>query len=291
MLSDIEYVTQILEEDHWRSDLTSRAVKSYFARAGKALPAKREFIVFAKSNGVFSGTAFVRALAEVAQFEPHFVVKEGEEFESQSVLLVGAACPLDILSFERSLLNGLQLLCATATETAKLVDRVEELCVEKKIQNVPGIYHTRKSIPLMRNFQLQAVVAGGGNLHRRHLEERILLKENHKYLALESQLSFEGLIEEALKSDPLAMIEVETPKEAFTVCSLGAKHIMLDNFSSEQICETLKFLKGRVEIEVSGGITIEALNLYLYEGISRISTSAMTMRAGALDLSLDWKTL
>ena len=136
---------------------------------------------------------------------------------------------------------------------------------------------------------MRAVEAGGGKIHRRNLKERVLLKENHKYLALASGLSFEGLVEEALRADPLAMIEVENPQEAFKVCSLGARHIMLDNFSPEQVAETLKPLKGRVEIEISGGINSENLSRFLFDGVSRLSTSVMTMRAGALDLSLDWK--
>jgi len=282
------FIQKILEEDCWDQDCTTKALSDYFKIQNKKPPKLCEFHILSKDTGVFAGTEFVQLLGEIVGFVPRFLVQDGEEFAHGDLLFVAEADPLKVLSFERSLLNGLQILCATARETRKMVQAIHKHAALKKLNKVPGLYHTRKTIPLFRYFQLKAVGSGGGMLHRSNLRERVLLKENHKYLLQRERLNFEGLVEFALKVDPRAMIEVESFDEAIMVCSLGAHHIMLDNFSLEQVQKTLKALKGRVDIELSGGVTLENLDLFVQEGVSRISSSHMTMRAGACDLSLDW---
>jgi nicotinate-nucleotide pyrophosphorylase len=81
VLSPFDVASLALNEDLWRSDLTTQALKNYFQKAGKKLPAEREFIVFAKEDGVFSGELWCQSLSKVQPFEPRFMVKEGDDFE------------------------------------------------------------------------------------------------------------------------------------------------------------------------------------------------------------------
>jgi nicotinate-nucleotide pyrophosphorylase (carboxylating) len=152
---------------------------------------------------------------------------------------------------------------------------------------------TRKTAPLLTYFDKRAVVVAGGKPHRYTLGEQVLIKDNH--------LKLVGPIEEALrraKKSGRGRIEIEVSKveDAIRAASAGADIVMLDNMSPAQIRRAIKALerkrlRRKVVLEASGGITPSNVGAFAATGVDVISTSYMTMRAPALDMSLEIRDL
>lgn len=185
-----------------------------------------------------------------------------------------------LLSAERSALNFLQTLSATATHTARLMARIAHTrCV---------ILDTRKTLPGLRLAQKYAVRCGGGQNHRIGLHDAILLKENHLAAAgsitaavNEARARFPGL--------PLE-VEVETLTQLEECLALGVPRVMLDNFSPAQAHEAVALVAGRLGLEASGGIDEHTLVQYAEAGVDFISVGALTKHIHALDLSMRFTT-
>lgn len=185
-----------------------------------------------------------------------------------------------LLSAERSALNFLQTLSATATHTARLMARIAHTrCV---------ILDTRKTLPGLRLAQKYAVRCGGGQNHRIGLYDAILLKENHLAAAGsitaavgEARARFPGL--------PLE-VEVETLEQLQECLALGVPRVMLDNFSPAQARVAVDLVAGRLALEASGGIDEHTLVQYAEAGVDYISVGALTKHIHALDLSMRFTT-
>ncbi len=284
-----EILREALQEDHWEQDVTCRELENFFKEKQKQLPENCEFVIVAKQAGVFSGSSWMAGFAELLNLEYRLLRQEGEDFLPGDLLVVARASPLAILRFERTLLNGLQIFCGVATRTRRFVEIVETASRLAGVEVAPGVFHTRKTTPLLRSFQLEAVLAGGGALHRSHLEERVLVKENHKYLLGEQRLKFDEFVDYVVARYPDSLIEVETVEEALAVMARGARHLMLDNFSPDEVKRALKIFGGRVEIEISGGLNETNISKYVLPGVQRLSVGSLTHGASSIDLSLDWK--
>jgi nicotinate-nucleotide pyrophosphorylase (carboxylating) len=280
-----------LLEDSWKNDLCTRFCVSEFSLDAQA---KLIFEIISRVPGCFSGEQIVDELAKLENnsFKILKSLKDGQVFHAQEVL-VQAEGPLElVLSLERSFLNLLQHSCAISTLTKELVDKIHERAKALSIPS-PQLLHTRKTIPGLKDFQIKAVVAGGGKLHRRDLSSGHLFKENHKYLCKQMGVSFEDLVGRCVQAlGPSGFqVEVENEKELELVLSLRAKKILLDNFSPEKIKNILPLKEQDVEIEVSGGLTPSNIESYVLPGVSRLSLGFLTHSVKALDLGLDWKFL
>jgi nicotinate-nucleotide pyrophosphorylase (carboxylating) len=285
-------VRSTLQEDKSEQDITTQNLEMFLKLRGKEPDQNQSFIVIAKSDGVFSGSDWVKAVETVAgiSVEPRW--KEGENFSKGSVVVHGRGSYKKILNVERTLLNGLQALCGVASVTREYVRTVKRIwCDEKALKEslVPGVFHTRKTIPLLRDLQFKAVESGGGQLHRRDLNERILFKENHKYIVRQKGLSFSEIVTFIVSIQPDAQFEVETLGEAEEAVQAGARHLLLDNFKSEEIEKAGAEIHPRgIFLEVSGGIRLDSIGQFLFPGISRLSVGALTNQVRPKDLSLDW---
>ena len=186
-----------------------------------------------------------------------------------------------LLGAERLVLNVMQRMSAIATLTKKYVNELNGLKTK--------VLDTRKTTPLLRFLEKEAVLIGGGHNHRMGLYDMIMLKDNH--------IDFAGNIEKAirkttdyLKSNNLNLkIEVEARnldevKEILRVG--GIQRIMLDNFSFEDIRTAVELIEGKVETEASGGITLDSLRNYAECGVDFISVGALTHSVHNMDLSL-----
>ena len=185
---------------------------------------------------------------------------------------------------ERVALNLLRRASSVATDTQKFV----RLASSKGI----AILDTRKTTPGLRMLEKYAFGKGGGHNHRFHQSDLWMVKDNHK--------SFFGGIEEAVAFfqklhsfyTPV-MVEVHTLDELEQVLDLARKngcvrHLMLDNFSPEQLASALGLKISTVTYEVSGGITLENIADYLLEGVDAISVGNLTAFPSAVDLSLKY---
>ncbi len=181
-----------------------------------------------------------------------------------------------LVTAERSALNFLQLLSATATVTAAYVRAIEGTRTR--------VLDTRKTLPGLRLAQKYAVRCGGGVNHRVGLYDAILVKENHIVAA--------GGIAQAVRAgrashpDLLLEVEVENMDELGQAIDAGADRVMLDNFSPEALVEAVGFAGGRVSLEVSGNVELDTIRAIAETGVDYISSGALTKHVRAIDFSL-----
>jgi len=182
-----------------------------------------------------------------------------------------------ILTGERTALNFLQLLSATATRTRQYVDAV------RGTQAV--ILDTRKTLPGLRKAQKYAVVCGGGRNHRLGLYDGILIKENHIAAAGSVSAALQAARHSAPK-DIDVEIEVESISQLREALRAGADHLLLDNFSLEDLRSAVKETRGQARLEASGGITLANIRAVADCGVDYISVGDITKNLEAIDLSL-----
>ncbi len=203
-------------------------------------------------------------------------VKDGDKVDANTVLVSLEGSARAILTAERTALNFLQTLSATATVTAFYAKYLDGSNTK--------ILDTRKTLPGLRHAQKYAVRCGGGQNHRVGLFDAFLIKENHIFSC--------GNIEKAVSRAKTMMpgkpveVEVENLTELEQALSAGADIVMLDNFSNEQIQQAVALNKGQCKLEVSGNITDERLASLAKLGVDYISSGALTKYVQAIDLSL-----
>jgi nicotinate-nucleotide pyrophosphorylase (carboxylating) len=207
-------------------------------------------------------------------------IDDGRDADTNDVIckLVGPARA--ILSGERTALNFLQTLSATATQTARYVAAIEGTRAR--------LLDTRKTLPGLRLAQKYAVRQGGGHNHRIGLFDAILVKENHIKAA--------GGIAEVLQKtagiddEVLVEIEVESLAEMKIALDAGATRILLDNFSLDELREAVRTNAGygyvAAELEASGNVTLDTIRDIAETGVDFISTGAITKNVAASDLSM-----
>jgi nicotinate-nucleotide pyrophosphorylase (carboxylating) len=185
-----------------------------------------------------------------------------------------------LLTGERTALNFLQMLSATATVTRKYVDTVAGTNCR--------ILDTRKTIPGLRVAQKYAVRCGGGTNHRIGLFDAILVKENH----IAAAGSIAGAVAESRRLDSKVLLEVEVENLTQLREALDARvdRVLLDNFSLEQLREAVKITRqhanARTELEASGNLSLETLRAVAETGVDFISAGSLTKHVRAVDLSM-----
>jgi nicotinate-nucleotide pyrophosphorylase (carboxylating) len=274
-----EKLRQILSDDIGQGDVTATAV------IPANLTVKAE--VIAKEQGVAAGIEEAVFIAEYLGLMVKAKVVDGEKIKDKQVLIQISGDAQTILSLERTMLNLLSRMSGIATKTRMLTERLENAKSKTKIAA------TRKSAPGLLYFDKKAVVIGGGDPHRLHLDDMVLIKDNH--------LAIVGSVKEAVKKAKAygsftKKIEVEVTciKDALKAAEVGADIIMLDNFSPKQAKEAGKAIKeagfGKILIEVSGNITSDNLLEYAAAQVDIISLGELTHSIEALDISLEITT-
>ena len=275
-----ELVTGALEEDLGSGDLTSQGL------VGVAVQGVGHLI--AKQDGILAGQDVFTCAFHLR--DPEMTIRwkknDGEALckGEQVASLQGSVRAL--LEAERTALNFLQRMSGTATLTRSFV---------RAVQDTPGarILDTRKTTPGLRLLERYAVRCGGGENHRFGLFDEAMIKENH--LALAGKPLSEALCVLRASVGPKTRIccEAETEEQARDAIQGGADVVLLDNFSPEDLgvlCPRLRVFaqeSGRlVELESSGGITLQTAAAFAASGVDRLSVGALTHSAPALDLSL-----
>jgi len=266
-------VRDALAEDIGGGDLTAALIDPDEIAGAKIIA--RQSLVLA---GHSWATEVFRQLDESILVD--WYIEDGERAAADDVIckLVGAARPL--LSGERTALNFLQTLSATATTTAKYVAAIEGTGTR--------LLATRKTVPGLRHAQKYAVRCGGGGNHRVGLYDAILIKENH----IRSAGSITAALQRAreVDSDVLVEVEVESIEELKEALDAGAARILLDNFSLPDLREAVStnadYGYARAELEASGNVTLDTLRQIADTGVDYISTGALTKNIHAVDLSM-----
>jgi nicotinate-nucleotide pyrophosphorylase (carboxylating) len=193
------------------------------------------------------------------------------------VEITGAA--RELLTAERTCLNFLQTLSAVATKTARYVEAVRGTRA--------AILDTRKTLPGLRVAEKYAVRCGGGQNHRMGLYDAILIKENH--IAAAGGLTAAFRAAQALASHkPVAFIqvEVETLVQLREALEAGVTMVLLDNMDLPTLRQAVALAAGRCSLEISGGVTFEALPELAATGVDRISVGGLIKDIQAVDYSM-----
>ncbi len=219
------------------------------------------------------------------QLDPNATVtwhyREGELMKANSTVCDIAANSRALLSAERPCINFLQTLSWTATIARQHVDAIAGVST-----NPQGcaVLDTRKTIPGLRRAQKYAVLVGGGKNQRLALWHGILIKENH--IAAAGGVAAAIKAAQALNSGVDIQVEVESLAELEEALSAGAKNILIDNFTPEQMKEAVVITKGRALLEASGGINLDQMRIIAATGVDRISLGKLTKDIQAVDFSM-----
>ena len=220
----------------------------------------------------------------------HIEVIEGRFSDARTAPLLRIRGPLrSLLSAERVILNFLQRMSGVATQTQRFVRRIAGTGAR--------IYDTRKTIPGFRLLDKYAVRCGGGYNHRIGLFDGLLVKDNHVAAVLTKDLTsyLNDVVKRSRSEAPsrLVEIEVDTLDQLREVLKVdGVEVILLDNLDCPKMEEAVRMrdrvgAKGRVELEASGGVTLETVRSIASTGVERIAVGAITHSAAALDIGLD----
>ncbi len=265
-----------LAEDIKDGDITAQLIPA--AEMGEAT-------IITRDDCVIAGKAWVdevfQQLDDKVQVTWH--VADGDYVAANSPLFSLQGSARSLLTGERSALNFLQLLSATATAAARYNKLVEGTYVR--------LLDTRKTIPGLRTAQKYAVTCGGCYNHRIGLYDAFLIKENH----IAACGGITQSIKAAQKQSPGKPVEVEVESlpEYKEALAAGADIIMLDNFSLDDMREAVRFNKdengSKTKLEASGGITDKTLRPIAETGVDYISIGALTKDCKAVDLSMRFK--
>lgn len=268
----IELIKQALIEDGYDNDVTT------FNLINKDMMLSGSFIV--KATGVVSGIDVAKEVFR--QINPKIkmeILKDNGTFVNRGDVIASIEGPMrDILRGERVALNFLQRMSGDCCNP--LLKFVQELAgTECKILD------TRKTTPLLRVLERQAVRDGGGMNHRYNLSDQVLIKDNH----IAAVGSIEKAVEMVRKSVGKTMkieVEVETKEEFLEALGTSADIIMLDNMNNELMKELVEINNHSKKIEASGNMELKRVRSVALLGVDYISVGALTHSYKSLDISL-----
>jgi nicotinate-nucleotide pyrophosphorylase (carboxylating) len=265
-----------LAEDISYGDVTSEAL------IPTELQGKASILV--KAEGVLAGGEVAKRL--FLKVDPSLrvevLIRDGARVQPGDIVATIFGSVFSVLKAERVALNFLQRLSGIASQTAQYIAKTHGFIV--------SITDTRKTTPGLRLLEKYAVRMGGGQNHRFHLGDGILIKDNHLVVLRALSMSLKDIITRAKQSAPQGLkveVEVNTAQEALDAVEAGADIIMLDNMSPDEMRRVVGLVSGQVKIEASGGITLENIRPVAMAGVDTISIGALTHSPKALDISLE----
>ena len=264
-------ILEALKEDISSEDVSTNAVMKEYV--------KGEVELICKQDGIIAGLDVYRRVFELLddKTETEFYCKDGDEVKNGQLMGKVTGDIRILLSGERVALNYLQRMSGIATYTSQVAKLLEGTGIK--------LLDTRKTTPNNRIFEKYAVRVGGGNNHRYNLSDGVLLKDNH--------IGAAGGVKEAVKMAkayaPFVRkieVEVETFEMVQDAVESGADIIMLDNMDNDLLKQSIDYIAGRAEIEISGNVTKENIERIKNFGVNYVSSGALTHSAPILDISL-----
>lgn len=275
ILTTQEFIAAALREDIGPGDYSTLAAIDADA-CGKA-------VLKVKEDGILAGVALAEAIFYHLEPDAQFTIhkNDGDAVSYGDVAFEVAAKVHTILQAERLALNCMQRMSGIATLTRSYVDKIAAYRTQ--------ILDTRKTTPLFRQYEKEAVRIGGGTNHRMGLYDMVMLKDNH--------IDFCGGIEKAIEKTRAYLqannlnlaIEVETrtlEDVKRVLAGGGVQRIMLDNYTPELLAEAMALIGDDYETEASGGIELDTIEAYAKTGVQYISVGAIIHHAVSMDLSL-----
>jgi nicotinate-nucleotide pyrophosphorylase (carboxylating) len=242
-----------------------------------------EGIIELRSPAVLAGEAYADAVARACGCRIEWRLADGRAAEAGTVVgvLQGELAP--ILRAERPLLNLLQRACGIATATRAYVDAVAGTGCR--------VLHTRKTAPGLRALDVAAVLAGGGERHRVDLSHEVMVKDNHWQALRRSGRGLADALGEAKANGIAALyVEVESAAQLDEACAAGATRLLVDNQTPETVTQWAARARGLapgIEIEATGGITLQNVRAYAEAGADFVSIGALTHSVRAADVAIE----
>lgn len=265
-----DFLKEVLKEDIGRGDLYMRMQNEI----------EIEAYIIAREDGILSGKMYVERLCELLNIECDFTFEDGMPFRRGEKLVIFKGKMSEILSAERTILNLLEHSSGIATLTRKYVQRIEGTdCI---------LLDTRKTRPLLRDFEKYSARNGGAVNHRLGLDDCLMLKDTH----LTRILALNKFVKDIRKKIPFtAKIEVECENllQAKEALESDIDILMCDNMELETIKNVVKMrnaMAPNVLLEASGNITLENILDYAESGVDAISSGAIIHQAVWVDLSM-----
>jgi len=264
------FIKALLAEDLGRGDLFSRI------STGKSI---RAYII-AKSDGVLAGQEYVEAFGKLYDLTFEWKKTDGDRFEKGEKLLYISGDSKTILSLERSILDIVLHASSIATLTAQYLDAIKDTGVK--------LLDTRKTRPLLREFEKYAVRCGGGINHRMGLDDCLMLKDTH----LQTIDDLDSFMQEVRQKIPFTSkveIECESLEMAKVAMKAGADIVMCDNMSIGETREVVLFRDENhphILLEASGNVTLKTIAQIATTGVDAISSGSIIHQANWIDLSM-----
>jgi nicotinate-nucleotide pyrophosphorylase (carboxylating) len=245
------------------------------------LPA--EGVIEYRSGGVLAGAAFADAVARACECRIEWRAPDGRLLSAGAAAGIIRGTLARILRAERPMLNLLQRACGIATLTRSYVDAVAGTRCR--------VLHTRKTAPGLRALDIAAVIAGGGARHRADLSHEIMVKDNHWQALTHGGGDLTRALAEARAKGVTALyVEVESREQVDEACRAGATRLLVDNQTPATVREwgeRARRITPNIEIEATGGITLENVRAYAEAGADFVSVGALTHSVRAADLALE----
>ena len=237
-----------------------------------------------RSDTVLAGTRYADAVLAACGVAPvAWQFREGDRMLAGTTAGTLAGSLRDMLLAERTLLNLLQRACGIATLTRRYVDAVAHTGAR--------ILHTRKTAPGLRIFDVEAVRVGGGGMHRLDLAQTVMVKDNHwRALAQAGRSLADALMQARGLGVQELYVEVESLAQVDEACDAGATRLLVDNQTPATVANWGARARARrpgIEIEATGGITLENVARYAQAAADFISIGALTHSVVAADISLE----
>jgi nicotinate-nucleotide pyrophosphorylase (carboxylating) len=270
-----EFVKHCIEEDVKNGDHSTLSCISTDKKGAAQL--------WVKDCGIIAGIEVAKEIFKIYDHTLTFkaIKSDGDLVSNGDIVFIVEGSSRSLLTIERLVLNVMQRMSAIATLTSRYVEKINDLKTK--------ILDTRKTTPLNRFLEKEAVKIGGGFNHRFGLYDMIMLKDNH--------IDFAGGIKKAIikannykvGNNLKVKIEIETRNlnEVKEVLSQGGiDRIMLDNFNFKNLREAVSLINNQFETEASGGINLDTVRKYAECGVDYISVGALTHSVHNMDLSL-----
>jgi len=271
-----EKVREFLSEDIGFGDITTDSIIREDLQT--------EATVFCKEDAVVAGLEEASKVFTILGCTVKLLKEDGASVEVGTPVMQILGPGKAILKGERTALNILMRMSGIATATQKA------LAEARKVSQRVRVACTRKTAPGLSYFDKKAVELGGGDTHRFHLDDCVLIKDNH--------LKLVGSVKKAVKRAKERIsftkkveVEAENLNQAMEAAEAGADIIMLDNMQPGEILRVLKELerkklREKVLVEASGGITEENIKEYAKTGVDILSMGALTHSIRAIDVNL-----
>jgi nicotinate-nucleotide pyrophosphorylase (carboxylating) len=275
--STIDRIAVLALEEDGERDITSELTIS---------PGLKGFgVIEYRTGGILAAREYATAVARACHCAVEWNAEDGDEVRAGSTIGLMSGELREILRAERPLLNLLQRGSGIANATRAFVEAVRGTGCR--------ILHTRKTAPGLRALDIDGVIAGGGQRHRADLAHEVMIKDNHWQALSREGKRLKAALDEARSQGAGALyVEVESVEQLESACDAGATRLLVDNQAPETVRAwgvLARQRSPRIEIEATGGITLENARAYAEAGSDFISIGALTHSVVGADIAVEIK--